>query len=59
MLWVLVFLGFAVNYMIRINMNIAIVAMVRTPKAKDGGVAVVGECVLREMAASAVTQTNG
>ncbi|KAE8747675.1 hypothetical protein FOCC_FOCC005654 [Frankliniella occidentalis] len=52
-LWVLVFFGFAVNYMIRININIAIVAMVRVPKAKDGAAAVVGQCVLEEQLAAA------
>lgn len=28
-LWILVFSGFAVNYMVRINLNIAIVSMVK------------------------------
>lgn len=32
-LWYYVFVGFAVNYMIRINVNIAIVDMVLEPKA--------------------------
>lgn len=35
-LWLLVFFGFAVNYMIRININIAIVGMVRHPRSKGG-----------------------
>ncbi|XP_052121901.1 sialin-like [Frankliniella occidentalis] len=35
-LWWLVFFGFAVNYMVRININIAIVGMVQHPKAKGG-----------------------
>lgn len=35
-LWLLVFFGFAVNYMIRININIAIVGMVRHPKSRGG-----------------------
>lgn len=43
-------MGFAVNYMIRININIAIVAMVASPKAKDGGEVLVGECAVREEA---------
>ncbi|KAK3911778.1 Vesicular glutamate transporter 2, partial [Frankliniella fusca] len=30
-LWVMVFIGFSVNYMVRINMNIALVAMVSPP----------------------------
>lgn len=42
----MVFLGFAVNYMIRINMNIAIVAMVRSSKSKDGGEQLIGQCVI-------------
>ncbi|XP_058459234.1 sialin [Malaya genurostris] len=33
-LWYLVFVGFAVNYMIRINMNITIVTMVKPPGVK-------------------------
>ncbi|XP_055594680.1 sialin [Uranotaenia lowii] len=33
-LWYLVFVGFAVNYMIRINMNITIVTMVKPSKGK-------------------------
>ncbi|XP_005176869.1 sialin [Musca domestica] len=33
-LWYLVFIGFAVNYMIRINLNITIVEMVVSPKSK-------------------------
>ncbi|XP_034245909.1 sialin [Thrips palmi] len=49
-LWVLVFMGFAVNYMIRININIAIVAMVASPKDKTGGEVLVGECAIREEA---------
>lgn len=32
-LWVMAFFGFAINYMLRINMNIAIVAMV-IPRSK-------------------------
>lgn len=31
-LWIMVFIGFAVNYMVRINMNIALVAMVEPPR---------------------------
>lgn len=34
-LWYLVFVGFAVNYMIRINLNITIVEMVRNSKLKS------------------------
>ncbi|KAJ1522212.1 hypothetical protein ONE63_002520 [Megalurothrips usitatus] len=48
-LWLLVFCGFAVNYMIRINMNIAIVAMVRAQKTKTGEDAVVGQCARAAM----------
>lgn len=36
MLWLLVFFGFAVNYMIRININIAIVGMVKHPRRRGG-----------------------
>ncbi|KAF7266207.1 hypothetical protein GWI33_020441 [Rhynchophorus ferrugineus] len=42
-LWYLVFVGFAVNYMIRINLNIAIVAMVQA-KPKDN-VSLSSECI--------------
>jgi hypothetical protein len=35
-LWLLVFFGFAVNYMIRININIAIVGMVKHPRRRGG-----------------------
>ncbi|KAK3919329.1 Vesicular glutamate transporter 2.2 [Frankliniella fusca] len=56
-LWVLVFLGFAVNYMIRININIAIVAMVRAPKGKDGAAPLVGQCQRAENAAVAVNNS--
>ncbi|XP_044581594.1 sialin-like isoform X1 [Cotesia glomerata] len=37
-LWILVFCGFAINYMLRINMNLAIVAMI-IPRAKAAAVA--------------------
>ncbi|XP_060519538.1 sialin-like isoform X2 [Cylas formicarius] len=43
-LWYLVFVGFAVNYMIRINLNIAIVAMVQ-PRPKDN-VSISSECII-------------
>ncbi|XP_072398707.1 sialin-like isoform X1 [Diabrotica undecimpunctata] len=43
-LWYLVFGGFAVNYMVRLNLNIAIVSMVR-PKPKDN-VSLTSECVV-------------
>lgn len=42
-MWYLVFTGMAVNYMIRINLNIALVSMV-LPKSKTGPKSV-GECV--------------
>lgn len=42
-LWYLVFFGFAVNYMIRINLNIAIVAMIQ-PKARDN-LSLSSECI--------------
>ncbi|CAG9761573.1 unnamed protein product [Ceutorhynchus assimilis] len=42
-LWYLVFTGFAVNYMIRINLNIAIVAMIQA-KPKDN-VSLTSECL--------------
>lgn len=34
-LWYLVFVGFAINYMIRINMNITIVDMIRVEKSMN------------------------
>ncbi|XP_014298536.2 sialin isoform X1 [Microplitis demolitor] len=37
-LWILVFCGFAINYMLRINMNLAIVAMI-IPRTKAAAVA--------------------
>lgn len=42
-LWYFVFLGFAVNYMIRVNLNIAIVSMVKA-KPKHSGSSHIGEC---------------
>ena len=44
-LWCLVFCGFAVNYMIRINLNIAIVEMVK-PKPFDKTIHVRSECIV-------------
>lgn len=46
-LWILVFMGFAVNYMIRINLNIAIVAMVKAKVVSLESIATSSEC-LRE-----------
>lgn len=46
-LWILVFMGFAVNYMIRINLNIAIVAMVKAKVVSLENIATSSEC-LRE-----------
>lgn len=43
-LWYLVFFGFAVNYMIRINLNIAIVAMIQ-PKPSSN-VSLTSECLV-------------
>ncbi|XP_019772895.1 sialin [Dendroctonus ponderosae] len=45
-LWYLVFVGFAVNYMIRINLNIAIVAMIQA-KPKDN-ISLTSECLAIE-----------
>lgn len=44
-LWYLAFVGFAVNYMIRINLNIAIVDMIQSKKiTNNNGNVVVSEC---------------
>lgn len=42
-LWYLTFIGFAMNYMIRININIAIVDMI-SPKYKGHSPTTSGEC---------------
>jgi hypothetical protein len=42
-LWWMVFTGFAINYMVRININIAIVSMVRGRVSATGDV-IVAEC---------------
>ncbi|XP_063977912.1 sialin-like [Diachasmimorpha longicaudata] len=44
-LWILVFCGFAINYMLRINLNLAIVAMV-VPGSKGPAIA---ECSLQKI----------
>lgn len=46
-LWYFVFLGFAVNYMIRVNLNIAIVSMVKS-KPKNSSSPHIGECYMTE-----------
>nr|CAD7402565.1 unnamed protein product [Timema cristinae] len=44
-LWYVVFFGFAINYMVRININIAIVSMVRPRRAEPSNTKVnVSEC---------------
>nr|CAD7421431.1 unnamed protein product [Timema poppensis] len=44
-LWYVVFFGFAINYMVRININIAIVSMVRPRGAEPSNTTVhVSEC---------------
>nr|CAD7590884.1 unnamed protein product [Timema genevievae] len=44
-LWYVVFFGFAINYMVRININIAIVSMVRPRRAEPSNTMVhVSEC---------------
>lgn len=46
-LWYLAFVGFAINYMIRINMNIAIVDMILPKKLSNGEKPIViSECVM-------------
>ncbi|KAB0792343.1 hypothetical protein PPYR_14302 [Photinus pyralis] len=42
-LWYLVFTGFAINYMIRINLNIALVAMVKPKPAQNS--TITSECI--------------
>ncbi|PSN34790.1 hypothetical protein C0J52_06210 [Blattella germanica] len=44
-LWFLVFIGFAVNYMIRLNINIAIVSMVRRQSSKLNNISHSSECI--------------
>ncbi|XP_050301012.1 sialin [Anthonomus grandis grandis] len=53
-LWYLVFFGFAVNYMIRINLNIAIVAMVQA-KPKNN-VSLTSECLMKNQLAINMTR---
>ena len=55
-LWYVVFLGFAVNYMIRININIAIVAMVRRPQKSEN--VKVSECFIHPNETSDLLLTN-
>lgn len=43
-LWYLAFIGFAVNYMIRINLNIAIVDMIKIKKITNNDNVIVSEC---------------
>lgn len=47
-LWYLVFTGFAVNYMIRINLNIAIVAMVKAKPKSTESINSGSECLREE-----------
>uniref|UniRef100_A0A1I8NQV3 Major facilitator superfamily (MFS) profile domain-containing protein n=1 Tax=Stomoxys calcitrans TaxID=35570 RepID=A0A1I8NQV3_STOCA len=61
-LWYLVFIGFAVNYMIRINLNITIVEMVTSSKSKSAATqAPPPPAALAELSASlsGETHTNG
>ncbi|KAL1464945.1 hypothetical protein WDU94_004545 [Cyamophila willieti] len=46
--WYICFLGFACNYMIRVNLNIAITAMVRTSAAASASNDAIGDCVTTE-----------
>lgn len=55
-LWYLVFFGFAVNYMIRINLNIAIVAMIQ-PKPSSN-VSLTSECLARDLEVVPSPQNN-
>lgn len=55
-LWYLVFVGFAVNYMIRINLNIAIVAMIQA-KPKDN-VSLTSECLASELSRPVLVKLN-
>lgn len=51
-LWYLVFTGFAINYMIRINLNIAIVSMVKPrPKSNES---LTSECIAAHLNQSVV-----
>uniref|UniRef100_A0A8D9FAW6 Sialin n=2 Tax=Cacopsylla melanoneura TaxID=428564 RepID=A0A8D9FAW6_9HEMI len=46
--WYVCFFGFACNYMIRVNLNIAITAMVRTNAAVSASSDTTGSCVVTE-----------
>lgn len=46
MLWYLVFFGFAVNYMLRTNLNIAIVSMVKSRASNN--FTLTSECLIEE-----------
>lgn len=54
-LWYLVFFGFAVNYMLRINLNIAIVSMIKV--RPDNSRALTSECLEKAKAEVAHNKT--
>ncbi|XP_050423926.1 putative inorganic phosphate cotransporter [Adelges cooleyi] len=57
LLWYMTFWGFAMNYMLRLNINIAIVSMIKHP-AKNSNVTVVSEC-LRDIKLTEFNDTRG
>ncbi|CAH0546865.1 unnamed protein product [Brassicogethes aeneus] len=55
-LWYLVFFGFAVNYMVRMNLNIAIVSMIKArPK---NNVTISSECLVNKLNGTLMTAQN-
>lgn len=59
-LWWLVFVGFAINYMIRINLNITIVEMVshKKPSHNNSTVIIKPACFNESKAVSMLSSTN-
>lgn len=55
-LWYVTFCGFAVNYMVRINMNIAIVAMVQPRNSRPGQLQ--SECFVQNLSNSEQNTSN-
>jgi len=57
-LWYLVFYGFAVNYMFRLNVNIGIVSMVKSRPLTVGNISHSSVCVQSQSSTSDNSSTN-
>lgn len=55
-MWHIVFIGFGVNYMVRINMNIAIVSMIR--QRHGGNTAITSSVCFGNESTTAVLKSN-